>query len=210
MKILYLDTSSNYLYLSLINNDQVFLELREKLDQDLSEKTLVILKESLNKAHWELNDLDKIYLVNGPGSFTGTRIGVTIAKTIAWAFKKGVTVLSSLEAMSLSNSYKGFKIPLIDARRGYVYAAIYDENDEIVLKEQYIKLDILKIAVEKLGNNYLYIHDGFFKLEKESIYKPEFLKIIEKLKDRESLHPHALDVNYLKLSEAEEKKLQEE
>jgi len=71
------------------------------------------------------DEITKIIVVNGPGSFTGIRIGVTIAKVYAWTLKIDITTITSLEAMALSSkSNTTYKVPMIDARRGYVFAGI--------------------------------------------------------------------------------------
>lgn len=207
MKYLYLDTTSSFLYLGLIENEKLVKEIKEEMANSLSERSLIVLSKALEDVNWKLKDIDKIILVNGPGSFTGSRIGVTIAKVLAWSLNKEITVISSLEAMAISSEEKAFKIPLIDARRAHVYAAIYDENDNLVLKEQYLKLEVLKLATEKLGDNYIFISNNELDLENKKNYDPNILRIVEKVGNRESINPHSIDVNYLKLSEAEEKKI---
>ena len=87
--------------------------------------------------------VDKIMVIDGPGSFTGVRIGVTIAKTYAWACKINVVPISTLKAYALSLDGYDYYIPLMDARRGYVYGAIYDSSYKEILKPQHIELDKL-------------------------------------------------------------------
>ena len=87
MKILYLDTSSSFLYTGIIENDKVISEIKEKLDKDLSKFALLKVSEMFEKNNVSSDEINKIIVVNGPGSFTGVRIGLTIAKIFAWARK---------------------------------------------------------------------------------------------------------------------------
>lgn len=207
MRILYLDTTTKHLYLAIIVDNKLLSEKCERLDNQMSVKTLPIIKKMLNDANLSIKDIDKIIVVNGPGSFTGTRIGLTIAKTIAWATKIPIVTISSLEAMAFS--YKGlsnFVIPMIDARRDYVFTAIYDnENHNFVLKEQYISLNTLKVTLDSLGDDVEFISSDKINMDAEILsYTPNFLNIIEQIKDRVPINPHLVDANYLKLTEAEE------
>ena len=206
MKILYIDTTSSWLYSSVFDNGKITGELKVQLGKDLSVFTLSKIQELLIKVNLQPNDIDKILVVNGPGSFTGIRIGVTIAKTYAWGLKKEISTVSSLEAMALSSSQKStYKVPVIDARRNYCYAAIYDENNLPILKEQYMSYASLKCVLENLPGEYSIITNDSIELQPQEIYTPDFEKIISFYQSRESVNPHSVNPIYLKLTEAEEK-----
>jgi len=206
MRILYIDTTTSYLYGALWENDKVIESVSIKLGKDLSVFTLEKIKEMFDKSHLEPNDIDKIIVVNGPGSFTGIRIGVTIAKVYANSLKKKITTISSLQAMSLSTKKEvEYRIPIIDARRGYVYASIYDKDNVPILKEQYLSLQALLCAIEDLPGDYTIITNDEIELEKKESYSPNYEKIISTFQDKEALNPHAVNPLYLKLTEAEEK-----
>ena len=74
------------------------------------------------------NQIDNIFIVNGPGSFTGTRIGVTVAKVMAWSLNIDIIPISSLEIMASYDSDKKYVCSFIDARRGFVFAGVYDKE----------------------------------------------------------------------------------
>ncbi len=207
MKIFYIDTTSSFLYAGVIENDTILAEVKKELANNMSEQSFLEIEKLFAEAKIVPKDLDKIILVNGPGSFTGTRIGVTIAKTLAWTLNIGVTTISSLFAMAATNKDKAFKIPLIDARRGYVFAAIYDEDLNQVLREQYMNLDVLEAAKGALGSDYLYISNNEFGLSPLISYNPDILEIVKLSKDKDIQNPHGVDANYLKLTEAEENKI---
>ena len=206
MRILYIDTSSSYLYTSIVENNNVLAEIKEEYGQSLSEVALPRIVSMFEETKLSPKDIDKIIVVNGPGSFTGIRIGITIAKVYAWSLNIPITTIYSLEAMAISSSKEMYHVPIINARRGYVFAAIYDENYNVVLKPCHILLTDLQDKLKDI-DNYEYIsNDEFDDLEVNS-YSPDMAKVVDYFKDKESINPHAVNPEYLKLTEAEESKL---
>lgn len=206
MKILYIDTTTSYLYTGLVVDGKLIADIKEDFGKDLSSCALQKISELLQNNELVPNDIDKIMVVNGPGSFTGIRVGVTIAKTYAYSLNKKVITISSLEAMALSSKTDStFKIPMIDARRGYVYGAIFNSDATPVLKPQYITLEALKCAVDHLIDSYEYISNQNFTDIKTELYNPDIEKIVNTFENREETNPHAVNPVYLKQTEAEEK-----
>ena len=111
--------------------------------------------------------------------------------------------------MSLSSETAKYHVPAIDARRGYVFAAIYDKNNNQVLKPQHIKIEDLKQEMSKLDNYVVITNDEYLDEDFDNIegYNPNLLKIVNYYKDKEPINPHAINPDYLKLTEAEESKL---
>ena len=201
MRILYIDTTTTYLYTGVVEDNRLLKEIKKEYSKDLSSVTLKNISDMLDSIHLKIKDIDKIMVVNGPGSFTGIRIGVTIAKTIAYILNKDIITISSLEAMALSS----ITIPIIDARREYVYGSIYDKDNNPILKDQYIKLDTLILSTNTLLDDYTFIGNNNL-VENIEKYDPDILKIVNKYKDRESINPHLVNPIYLKKTEAEENK----
>ena len=163
MKYLYVDTSSNFLYSGIVENNKILAEIKEEFGQNLSEVALPKIVELFDKTNLKAKDINKIIVVNGPGSFTGIRIGITIAKVYAWSLNIPITTISSLEAMAISSENEKLHIPMINARRGYVYGAIYDSSYKEILKPQHIELDkLMKYLNDKedyeIISNDNYIH----------------------------------------------------
>ena len=207
MKTLYIDTSSSFLYAAIIEEDKCLSSISEDYGQSLSEIALPKIVSMFEENNLSPKDVDKIMVVNGPGSFTGVRIGITIAKVYAWSLNIPITTITSLEAMMVSDHNKTTRVPMINARRGYVYTAIYDENDNVVLKPQHMKLEDLKKELERIPE-YEFISNDEFEEDYHCIpYSPDFVSIVDKYKDKESINPHAVNPEYLKLTEAEESKL---
>ena len=206
MRYLYIDTSSSFLYTGIIEDDKLIDYISEEMASDLSKIALLKISNMFTNNNLKPNDIDKILVVNGPGSFTGIRVGITIAKTYAWGLKKDITTVTSLEAMAISSNFKGYKVPLIDARRGYVYGAIFDEDNNEIFKACHISLELLKEKINELGNDVIIITNDEIDLEyNKEEYKPDILRIVQNYKDRENVNPHFVNPEYLKLTEAEEK-----
>ena len=157
------------------------------------------------KENLSAKDIDKIIVVNGPGSFTGIRIGITIAKVFAWGLNIPITSVSALEAMSLSSTSDKLHVPIINARRNYVFGAIYSKDNNIILKPMHIKLE--ELLVELADEDYVFIsNDEFDELKDIEPYNPDIEKIVNHFENKESINPHAINPEYLKLTEAEESK----
>lgn len=213
MITLYLDTTSSYLYTALLKDEEIIAEIKELLGNNLSEYTLPRIEEMLNVKGINVNNIGKIIVVNGPGSFTGIRIGLTIAKTLAWAKNIPIIPISSLEVMALSSDGEyDYVVPAIDARRDFVYASIYDvKNKDFVMNEKHIQVDTLNVALDSLVGDVCYISNDQIKTDYDvQPYEPKIDKIVNAVKDRAPVNPHSVDANYLKMTEAEEKKLSEQ
>ncbi len=216
MITLYIDTSSNYLHVALLNNINLIDSLSIKFEKDLSKYALSYIDKLLKNNNIIYDDIKKIIVINGPGSFTGVRIGLTIAKTIAWAKKIEIVPISSIKAMALSSPYNiQYAIPVIDARRGYVYGAIYDKkNNTYILNEKYVSLKSLLASIKSLElidkeyyNKLSIISNDKIDTEyNQQKYIPDFVNIIKNTINAAEINPHLIDANYLKLTEAEERK----
>lgn len=204
MKILLIDTTTSNVTISIIDNHTIIYNYQNFIDEDMSSKILPLLDNGLKKLQLKLNDIDKIFVVNGPGSFTGIRVGVTVAKTIAWTLKKEIIPLSSLELIATTNTNKKYLVPMIDARRGNVFGAIYDTKLNCVKKDQLVDL---KKLISNLNEDYELV--SYDNINLKNLIKPDIdvLKIINKHINDKAINPHSLNPNYLKLTEAEEKKL---
>lgn len=207
MRYLYVDTSSAYLYSAIIEGDRIIDQVKRKFGTSLSEEALPEIVNLFTKNILFPKDIDKIIVVNGPGSFTGIRIGITIAKTYAWSLNIPITTISALEAMSLSSKKDTYHVPMIDARRKYVYAAIYDNEQKEILKPVHIKITDLKKELKKLDDYSIITNDELEDFSKKEKYNPDILKIVDHFKDKKVINPHAVNPEYLKLTEAEESKL---
>lgn len=206
MKYLYIDTSSSYLYTGIVDKDKLLCEVKEEFGQNLSKIALPKIASLFEKTNISPQEIDKIIVVNGPGSFTGIRIGITIAKVYAWSLNIPITTIYSLEAMAISSKKKKYHVPIINARRGFVFGAIYDENYNEVLKPQHIKIEKLQDQLKSISNYEIISNDEFDCFDVIEKYNPNIEKIVNKFSDKKNINPHAVNPEYLKLTEAEESK----
>ena len=187
MKYLFIDTCSSNLIISTIIDNKIDYFFNDKNNNDTSSKVMKVIKEAVP----DINTVDKIFVVNGPGSFTGIRVGVTIAKMIGFCLNIPIIKLSELELLATTKTNTKYNASLIDARRGYVYAGIYDQDLNCYLEDQHILLSDIKYP-----DSYTVI-DNYDNID--------LLKIIKKHEFDEPVNPHDLKPNYLKRTEAEEK-----
>lgn len=126
MKVLAIDTSNDVLGIALVNNTKVIGEYITNLKKNHSIRVMPAIERLLHDCEWNPSDLEKIVVAKGPGSYTGVRIGVTIAKTLAWSLNIPIVGVSSLAVMaSAAHFFNGFISPFIDARRGQIYTGLY-------------------------------------------------------------------------------------
>ena len=206
MKYLYIDTSSNYLYTCIASDDELLYEVKKELGHTLSEEALPEIVEMFEKSKIDPKDINKIIVVNGPGSFTGIRIGITIAKVYAWSLNIPITSISALEAMALSGNADLIHIPVIDARRSYVFAAIFDKDMAQLLPPQHLKIETLLHKMEDITSYEIISNDDIESFPNKVSYNPNLFKIVSFYKNKEPINPHAINPEYLKLTEAEENK----
>ena len=201
---LVIDTSSSYVTVSIIKDNTLVHEFKKKIDNDIASKIMSIINMELVESNIDIKDVEKIFVVNGPGSFTGVRIGVTIAKTIAWALNINVVPISSLELMATTPTTNKYIVPLIDARRGNVYAGVYDTDLNVIADDKLVSIsEILRY------DNSEYTFISYDEIKDIDTIKPDtdILKIVNKHMSDEGINAHNLKPKYLKLTEAEENRL---
>lgn len=202
MMSLFIDTSNFKLVIGVVDETAKIVKAyyNEILKGDLSSKIFDVLKKCIDESNIVPNDIEKIYVVTGPGSFTGVRIGVTIAKTYAWSLKKKVIPISSLEVLASTKCSTKYVVPMIDARRDAVYAGIYDNELNTKLSDTYIALEDLN---NKLPDDYTIVSDDTIQNYNTIESEIDILKIVNKHMNDVGVNPHELKPNYLKLTEAE-------
>ena len=200
---LFIDTVSSRIIVAILKDGKIKSIHNEKNGHDLSTRILPIIDNVFNEAKVIPNEVDTIYVVNGPGSFTGIRIGVTIAKTYAWSMKKRIITLSELALMATTSVDTDLIIPLIDARRNASYAGIYDKNGNSVLSDCYISNDDLK---EKLSKDKTFTFISYDNIDAFDTVEPniDLELFINMHRNDVAKNPHEVNPEYLKLTEAEE------
>lgn len=197
---LFVDTALSFIRIALFKDDKIVDLINEKCEKNMSSIFDIRVKDLFKRNNLELNQVDRIYTVTGPGSFTGIRVGMTFSKVLAFSLNKKITPISELQVLASSNSSSNFIAPLIDARRGYVYAGVYDSNLDVVYSDRYILLDDFLNCFSDV----LFV--GYDCFDQIKLIEPDidFEKIILKNKNSIQVDHHVLVPNYLKLTEAEE------
>jgi len=204
---LFIDTSLSNLIIAIVKDNKILASKNLFLVKNHSEHATEEIKKSFQEASLTFNDIDQIMVVNGPGSFTGLRIGVTIAKTMAFLLNKEIIPVNSLTMRALNLDSK-IKATIIDARRDAVYAAIYDENMNEILKPEYIELQTFKDVYNKQDQDKKIMTPNIDLYQELNPIKDNLniLKIVEYYKNHKGTNHHNLNPDYHKKTEAEEKR----
>ena len=147
MKILGIDTSSKFLNIALSEDENIIKEESYLLDRRHASQLVPKVKELLKKYRTPISKIDVFIIGLGPGSFTGLRIGVSAIKGFGIASGKPCIGVASIDSIAC-NAQENNKdiIPIIDAKRGQVYAAIYRRKGNKVARLS----DYLILPIEKL------------------------------------------------------------
>ena len=139
MKLL-IDSSTNYLYLSIVNNNEIKSFVRSGKN-DHSETLVDFLNKFLNENNITIDDITEVYVGRGPGSYTGLRIAGTVGKVLAHIKNKKLYSFSSLDLILASVIEKdGLYILRIDANKKHSYykvVEIKDHNINIIVDESF-------------------------------------------------------------------------
>lgn len=206
MITLFIDTSNDDLIVSILKDNKIINKLEKHCKNEHSIYTVSYIDELLKSCNLLPNDVDNIMVVNGPGSFTGVRIGVTVAKTYAYILKKDVILVSSLKAMALSTKNKT-AIALIDAKNNNYYMGVYDMFDNEVTYETFSTKEEVIQKIEKyedvtaISNKDLII--GEYKVKK---IKLDIEAIVKYYQNEQPTVIDAILPNYLKLPQVLEDK----
>lgn len=199
---LFISTATTHVVVSLVKDNKLIYNFNDINDNNLSARIMPIIDETFKKCNIVPQQVDTIYIVTGPGSFTGIRIGVTIAKVMAWSLNIKIVPISSLELLAATKSDTDLIVPLIDARRDFVYTAIYDQQLNCQFDAKHIPLKSLLEEVKDKKVTFV-SEDKFDMVTIKSDYN--VLEVIEKHRNDVGVNPHQINPNYLKLTEAEEK-----
>ncbi len=137
-KILHIDTSNEFCSVALSHNNEL-IGLRETNEKNAHSRVVTIFSEEvLKENNLKLTNIDAVAVSEGPGSYTGLRIGVSAAKGFCYALNKPLIAVGTLKAMvtGIIEKFKSEReiegnmifCPMIDARRMEVYDALFDAN----------------------------------------------------------------------------------
>lgn len=184
MYTLFISTFDKIITIGLLKDSKLIDRKDEESLRNHSSLTMPMIDNILKDNKITVNDLSEIIVVNGPGSFTGVRIGVTIAKTLAYTLKIKIKTITSLLAYAVSSKNKGEKITIIPDLKGK-YIGNFD-NDNNVIEYKYLKTSEYNEYIK--DKEEFIIDNNTFDLEK--IYK--YLESVD------SINPHNVNPIYIK------------
>ncbi|GGE55903.1 tRNA (adenosine(37)-N6)-threonylcarbamoyltransferase complex dimerization subunit type 1 TsaB [Pullulanibacillus camelliae] len=149
MNVLAIDSSNVTMGVAIANEEVTLGELITNVKKNHSVKLMPAIEQLMQETGIDPHDLERIAVAMGPGSYTGVRIGVTIAKTLAWTLQAELVAVSSLAILAQNGRFfEGVICPLFDARRGQVYTGLYAphnnkvtqiKDDRIVLLSEWLQ-----------------------------------------------------------------------
>lgn len=188
MKKLILDTSNKYLFVAVYeDSEEIFKHLQEG-NNNHSETLVSVLERLLQVHNIKIDDIKEIYVGRGPGSYTGVRVSCTVAKVLAYLKNIKLFSFSSLDLLLTTNFKKDIIVVAMNARRGFSYAKVFDNTNELN-----ILLDEVFIETEKLNNDFpnaLYIDDSSSNYDLDLLFKYNLFK--------EEENVHAFTPTYLR------------
>lgn len=211
MKVLAFDTSSTALSVAILEDDRLLADTTLAIKKNHSISLMPTIDFLMQSVNLSPQDLDRIVVAEGPGSYTGLRVAVATAKTLAYTLTIDLVGVSSLAALALNSPSEGLIVPIMDARRRNVYVGFY-ENGRAVEADRHAFFDTV---LEHLKGKEQVTFVGEVAAFREEISQtfPE-AKVLEVLPSAfkigqagQKLAPvdvHSFVPNYLKRVEAEE------
>ena len=185
MYTLFISTFSELITIGLLKDGIEIERLEKESTMNHSVFVMPMISDILKNNDLDTNDLNEIIVINGPGSFTGVRIGVTIAKTLAYTLSIPIKVINSLESFAVSYDSKNNKLVSIPDLKGK-YIGYFNSDNKLIIDYVYL-------------NNKEY--EEYIKDKKEYIIdnnKLDLNKIYNYLKDKKSINPHLVNPFYVK------------
>jgi len=133
LKILGFETTERRATVTLLDNCAVVVELT--LSDEARSASLLApgIQSALQQAQWQAADLDRVAVTVGPGSFTGLRVGVTTAKTLAYALGIDVVGVNTLAVLASQVDHTGIVESVMDAQRNEVFRQRFEVRDGVAV-----------------------------------------------------------------------------
>jgi len=219
MQVLALDTTHHQGSIALVREDRI-LEVAAIEAPDGFGHTIYQEIEALLARHGvRLAELDCYAAASGPGSFNGIRVGLSVVKSLAEAHQKQVVPVSNLMAMAFAAEGR-YRAPVMDARRGQVFAAVYDESLRVVTPEVAMPWDDFLALVGEREMTFVTTDAGLFEpagaapLDRNAragwrrvtvsalLAAPIALIAAARQRQGLALAPEAVDANYVRRADA--------
>jgi len=137
-RILTIETSEDICSVAVFENQQCMIDMSDNTVKNHSQLLTVLINKALEKANLDISLIDAVAISRGPGSYTGLRIGTSVAKGLCYALRKPLLAVNTLEVLCYAalddpdfmrhRSGQPWLCPMIDARRMEVYMQIFDDQ----------------------------------------------------------------------------------
>ena len=224
MKILAIESSAKAASAALTDDGRLVAQYWQNSALTHSRTLLKMAEDMLSNLEMTMKDIDVVAVAKGPGSFTGVRIGVAAAKGLAWGAGKSVCGVSTLEAMAYHLADRDAVIcPVMDARRGQVYNALFEGGDALrrLTPDRAISID--ELISENIGRTYYLVGDGAelcfpkmqaagmdVKMAPPPLVFQSAWGVAAAAENAPCMPPDDLVPEYLRLSQAERERLERE
>lgn len=182
-----IETANGPLSIAVVKEGKVVAEVVQHIKLTHSVGAMPAIEEVMTKAGVKAAEIDAIAVSEGPGSYTGVRIGVTLAKTLAWSLQKPLVGVSSLKVLAANARVSNDVVcALFDARRQNVYAGVYEGLTQVpIIEDHHDHIDGLLTKLDALKQPVLFVGADV------ALY---FEKIQEVLGERAVRAPFTLDL----------------
>ena len=205
MICLFLDTSSENLIVYLTKDDKIMFSKNIVAIKDHSSYLLPTIDEAFKESNIDKKSLNKIIVGIGPGSFTGTRIAITVAKVLAFSLNIDIYPISSLEEFIYSVDGYDYYVPIIEEKNDKLYFSIFDKDKNRVIDDAYSNLeDLYKVLENYKGKIVLISNKEYEKYDVES-KRIDIINLIDNVLKRKPENVHTKKPNNIKRKEEESK-----
>ncbi|RDB32175.1 tRNA (adenosine(37)-N6)-threonylcarbamoyltransferase complex dimerization subunit type 1 TsaB [Exiguobacterium sp. RIT594] len=209
MKIVAIDTSTKQLSVALSDGQQILAEASYVTSLNHATKLMPLLERMMQEVNWSPQDLTRIVIADGPGSYTGLRIGATTAKTLAYTLGIDLVPVSTLELMAASAGATGRILAIQDARRGTGFVGFYEEGQLVGEEQHTVVAEFVKTLPEDTkmtGDTDKFVTElEPFTIVNAAFRSPRAGVLALLGAAREPVETHAFEPRYLRLAEAEAK-----
>lgn len=228
MNVLAIDTSNQVLGVAICKDGEIKAEYTANIKRSHSVGLMPAIDHIMKETETTPDQLQRIAVAKGPGSYTGVRIGLSTAKTMAWSLNIPIVAISSLELMVYNVlPANGLVSPFFDARRGLVYSGLYEiKNGQVEkrVEDQNVMMNQWLEKLREYGEKITFLSPDL-SIHKKTIQdhvegaailpttihhlpRPGILALLGVEKQPSSVH--GLTPNYLRLVEAEAKWIKEQ
>jgi len=165
MNLLAIDTARDEGSIALLFGGSVVSEVPLGKGPGFGETLFQAIERLLAESSLALRDLDCYAAATGPGSFTGIRVGLVAAKALAEANRKPLVGVSNLRALASLARGAAVRVPVLDARRGGLFAGFYAADSQAIRPDAYCQWTELKPELESLGATRVSNEQGLFEAD---------------------------------------------